>query len=570
VAALAIDPVNPAIIYAATDTGGGVFKTADGAATWVRTLAAAPDLGTVALAIDPQHPSTVYASGRSGVYKTLDGGVTWTVMTSGLRSTAVALVIDPSDTQTLYAAGTAGVDKSVDGGNTWAKAGDGLPADAFALALAVDPGAPQTVYAALGVGARASSSGGVFKTTNGGVSWSPAGAVPSPITSVVLAVDPSTPRTVYLAVDTGIYKSTDGATSWTRSNTDPVLGSDVVKSLAIDPGSPRTLYAGSQQGRVLKSVDGGASWALAVRAPDQNVRALLIDPAGSGAVYAGTLGTAALGGVYKSGDRGASWSRQSQGLTAASLAAFAVSPQTANTLYTTTGNELYATHNRGGIWSAFAVPPTLDPDSFVLHIAVPPQAATTLYVVSVVFTLGGHSHYGLFRSADGGASWTALATPSQPGWVAVDPLDDRILYVGPFVQRSSDGGGSWIQLSGNGLPPDVKQLVIDPTSPANVYAVQDGSPNVFKSTDRGLNWQAIGTTLTNLDTLRVDPNSSDTLFAAAGGYVEKSGDGGATRENDLAALRASAARCRRGERPSHRPRPRPRSRTLSTARMASS
>jgi photosystem II stability/assembly factor-like uncharacterized protein len=530
VQALAIDPTNPNVVYAATDSGGGVFKSTDGAATWTGLYAELPRFEALALAIDPRHPFTIYVSlaGGAGVYKSRDGGVTWNATGSGLRSVAATLAIDPIHARTLYAGSAAGVDKSVDGGGTWTPAGQGLPADRGAVvALAIDPGSTQTVYAVL-QGSISGRDGAVFKTTDGGVSWSEAGAVASPITAVALAVDPSAPRTVYLAVTTGIYKSMDGAASWTRSDTGSALGSDAVVSLAIDPGAPRTLYAGSVAGRVIKSADGGASWTLAVRDPAQWVRVLAVDPAGSGVVYAGTLGTAALGGVYRSGDRGTSWARRVQGLTAAALAALAVSPQTASTLYATTGNELFATHDGGVTWNPRAVPPAgLEPDSFVLQMAVDPLAASTLYVASEAFTFGGHPHFGLFRSGDGGASWTQLVAP-QAGWVAIDPLDDRILYVGPFVARSADGGGTWMPLSGNGLPPAVKQLVIDPTAPANVYALQYGSPNLWKSTDRGLTWRLTGTTLINLDALRVDPNASATLYAAAGGYVEKSADGGVT------------------------------------------
>jgi len=209
---------------------------------------------------------------------------------------------------------------------------------------------------------------------------------------------------------------------------------------------------------------------------------------------------------------------------AGSLASFALSPQSARWIYAASGDgtRLYATQDGGATWASLPVPPPgADPYTQALQLVVDPLAPTTVYVPTAASSLGRLS-YTLFRTADGGVSWTAL--PIGPSWVAVDPLQDQILYAGPPAVRSADAGATWMALAG--LPPDVTQIVIDPASPATAYALPNASATLYKSTDRGVTWTPAGDAIGNFTALRVDPASPATLYAAAGGYLEKSIDGG--------------------------------------------
>jgi photosystem II stability/assembly factor-like uncharacterized protein len=116
-----------------------------------------------ALAIDPSTPATLYAGTFfGGVFKSTNGGTSWTAINSGLTITSVyALAIDPSTPAMLYAGTDGGVFKSTNGGTSWAAVNSGLPTNAFVYALTIDPSNPATLYAGT-VG------GGVFKSTNGG------------------------------------------------------------------------------------------------------------------------------------------------------------------------------------------------------------------------------------------------------------------------------------------------------------------------------------------------------------------------------------------------------------------
>ncbi len=117
-------------------------------------------------------------------------------------------------------------------------------------ALAVAPTFPPSVYAG--------TNGGVFKTTDGGASWS---AVNSGLTTtnvVDLAIDPTAPETLYAATDGGVFKTTTGGASWSAAKVG--LPDETVFVLAIDPTAPATLYAGTFLSGVFKTIDGGSSW----------------------------------------------------------------------------------------------------------------------------------------------------------------------------------------------------------------------------------------------------------------------------------------------------------------------
>ena len=295
--ALAIDPSTPATVYAGTN--GGVFKSANGGTSWTAVLTSTEVL---ALAIDPSTPATLYAGTFGGVFKTTNGGDSWTAVNSGLTNTTLdsPLAIDPSTPATLYAgaSGSGGVFKSTDGGMIWTNVGSfstGLTVTQV-LALAIDPSTPATLYA--GTGNFFSLGGGIFKSINGGTSWTSVGNVSTglPATPVLaLAIDPSTPATLYagtgnsvlLGLQTGgIFKSANGGTTWTAASSG--LTDTNVFALAIDPSTPATLYAGTYDG-VFKGTNGGTSWtAVNFGFANPQVLALAIDPSTPTTLYAGS------------------------------------------------------------------------------------------------------------------------------------------------------------------------------------------------------------------------------------------------------------------------------------------
>jgi photosystem II stability/assembly factor-like uncharacterized protein len=232
VGALAVDPSDRNIIYAGT--GGGVKKSADGGRTWRTVLWRGRYMFIAALVIAPMRPQVVYAAayivaancgapgrpscgGSALLYKSANGGKTW--RRTGLRranpkGNFAALALDQQRPTTLYAAIGSSVLKSTDAGRSWRSMTHGF-SGRNVNSLAADPRRSGTVYAgSWGAITNAGSSGGVFKTTNGGVTWR---RVSPGVSVYVLAVDPAHPATIYAGVnepDYRILRSTDSGGTW--------------------------------------------------------------------------------------------------------------------------------------------------------------------------------------------------------------------------------------------------------------------------------------------------------------------------------------------------------------------
>jgi len=119
VTSLAIDPADAGTIYAGTQLGY-VFKSTSASPNWAAASPMLAYLQVGALAIDPANPTTLYAGTESGLFKTVDGAGTWSLIITGNDASAVAaLMVDPVHTTTLFAATARGLTKSTDGGTSW-------------------------------------------------------------------------------------------------------------------------------------------------------------------------------------------------------------------------------------------------------------------------------------------------------------------------------------------------------------------------------------------------------------------------------------------------------------------
>jgi hypothetical protein len=297
--------------------GTNLIKSTDAGGSWAASNAGLGNLTVSALAVVPSNPSTVYAatSGGNGIYKSADGGATWNPLSTGFSS-ASALVIDPQNSSTIYAAVNQtffGVIKSTDGGASWTQVKNGLSGGGI-NALAIDPSTPATVYAG--------TFGGVFKTTNGGTSWAQANNGLNFFGVFSIVVDPSNPSTVYASAGGGgVFKTTNGGTSWVQMKTG--LTNTTVRSISIDPTNPSVLHAATFGGGVFKTTDGAASWSPSnTGLTNPNVNILTRDPNAPLTLYAGTSKT----GIFKTTDGGANWLAIYSGLTGPSVNALATGP----------------------------------------------------------------------------------------------------------------------------------------------------------------------------------------------------------------------------------------------------
>jgi photosystem II stability/assembly factor-like uncharacterized protein len=282
VTSLAGVPAEPSLFYMAT-AGGGVWKTKDYGHNWENISDKYFKTGSVgAIAIAPSNPRIIYAGTGDpairntfltgdGMYKSMDGGKTWSRI--GLENTEVIswIIVDPDDPQVVYVAAMGhvwapnperGVFKTADGGKTWKKVLY-VNEDTGAITLAMDPKNPQVLYAAMWQAYRRhwtfSSGGpgsGIYKTTDGGTHWHnisrnpglPGGA----FGKVGLAVAPSESNVVYALIQAnykpghpgGLFRSDDGGQSWKLMNDslDITQRAFYYNTVYVDPKDPNTIY----------------------------------------------------------------------------------------------------------------------------------------------------------------------------------------------------------------------------------------------------------------------------------------------------------------------------------------
>jgi len=380
IASLAIDPVNPSTMFGVGF--GAAFKTADGGATW-KTLNVPGNL--VSVAIDPSNSNAIYIGDfTAGTYRSTNAGENWSLLSDAqtdrsVRTFAVGL---PGSHAVFLGGDGGGIFKSVDQGNSWVEANNGLSnTDVRTLALnSIDP---SVLYA--GTWGR-----GLFKSTNKGGAWMRKPGAGAFIEG--LAIDPSNPSVIY-SVRTPL-KSTDAGESWTFITAgliDPVNPSALsVLSVAIDPSTPNTVYAGAFSG-VFKSTNGGREWKMSSSGIfSQNVACLAIDPTNSNVVYAGTSS------LYKSTDGGANWGRLGAG---GGVRSVAIDPSQPSLVYAVGFGGAFGSTDSGDHWTRL---PVHDGSTgFLIYaVAVAPSSPNVVYA--------GTSGGGVFRSADRGATWSQI------------------------------------------------------------------------------------------------------------------------------------------------------------------
>ena len=249
-----------------------------------------------ALVLDPTAPDILYAAARDrGIFKSVDGGVTWKQATTGLATTRMqTLVIDPLHSQVLYAATGQNVNpgavyKTVDGGEDWTLA-DSVAG--VVQQLAVDASNPNNVYAVW-------NNGMTRRTKDGGATWN---TVPFPGTGIQsLALDPRNGQNIYAysvpeyfhpGVPSFLYRTSNGGTDWVQVTTQ----SPATPGLTVDASTdPSTVYAGLSA----RSTDGGVTWSQLGPSPiSANAVAVAVDPAGT--LYAAVPGFS----IFESRDHG--------------------------------------------------------------------------------------------------------------------------------------------------------------------------------------------------------------------------------------------------------------------------
>ena len=292
--ALAIDPSAAAKMFIGTSSG--IFKTVDSGASWGLTSSGLEYLTDIkATAIEGAHPTNIYSGGSgSGAFKSDDSAGSWDIENSGLGNATLNTLL-PLDTY-LYAGTNTGVFRTSYNPVSWNAVNTGANLlDVRALAF---DSTSSTIYAGTG--------NGVYKTAAGAINWSATTPLGNQdIRALAIDIDtannPPLSSVIYAGTGGGgVFKSTNGGLSWSTVNEG--LTNTTVLALAADSGNPARLYAGTSDG-LFKSTNEGISWIrIGNSFSISDIRSLAIS-ANSGLIFAGTN----TGGAYVSGNTGDSW-----------------------------------------------------------------------------------------------------------------------------------------------------------------------------------------------------------------------------------------------------------------------
>jgi len=504
-----ITPTAPDTLYVGTD--GGVFKSTNGGGSWSAVNTGLTNLYIATLAVDPITPTILYAGTAAGVFKSTNYGGSWSAFNTGLPDwpRINALAIDPTTPNILYVGeSSTGVYKSINGGSNWNAVNTDLT-DTSVQTLAIDPTTPATLYAG--------TYGGVFQSTNSGGNWNAVNTGLGTNSVQTLVIDPTTPATLYAGTYGGVFQSTNSGGNWNAVNTG--LTNTFVLTLVIDPAIPTTLYAGTYGG-VFQSTNSGGNWtAINIGLTNDFVMSIAINPTMPSTLYAGTYG-----GAFKSTNSGGNWNAVNTGLTNTSVQALVIDPTNPATLYAGTYGGVFKSTNSGQSWGAINTGLT---STFVLALAMDPMNPSTLYA-------GTDGGTGMSKTMNGGGNWNALnigENQTNVQAIAIDPATPATLYAGTNggdvgVTKSINSGGSWITANTGLTTTYVYTLVIDPATPATLYAGTNSG--VFKSTNGGENWNAVnnGLTANYIYELAIDTTDPATIYAGGFGGVFKSTNGG--------------------------------------------
>lgn len=326
--AIAFDPVDQQTIYIGAPSGG-LWASHDGGSSWTVLTDQLPTLGVSSIVVDYTNTQVIYmgtgdrdagdASGL-GVWKSFDGGVNWLPYNVGMENTTIGkMIIDPANPNILYAAGSNGVFKTTDGGLTWTVKSTGNFKD-----IVFKPNDSTIIYA--------SSSGKFYRSQDSGETWTcihngiPAGS------RGAVAVTPANPEIVYVILTQsdngfkGFYKSTDSGLNFTVQSTTPNImdwscdgsGSGgqgwYDLDIAVDPQDENLVFAGGVD--IWKSYDGGVNWQITahwyggcgVTSVHADHHVFEYSPL-NGRLYIGCDG-----GAYYTANEGQNWTEISDGL----------------------------------------------------------------------------------------------------------------------------------------------------------------------------------------------------------------------------------------------------------------
>src|SRR3984957_4267775 len=541
IGALAVASSDSNVLYVGTGEqtrGNGVYRSTDAGATWKNAgLQDVPFIQEII--VDPKNPDVAVVGGNSlgmgliwrplpataktanrGIFKTVDGGKSWTKVFSREDSIGVVdLCSDPGDPATLYAVlyrpasgsgdsaveATADIMKSGDGGSTWTPlASKGLPEKARGrVGIAVAPGTGgRRLYAILNQG--------FFRSDDGGTTWQQSSKDPRVIASEYFSrvfVDTRNPDVLYVS-QTSMYRSTDGGKTFEAFAGAP--SGDDFHVAWIDPHDPARMIFGVDQGAIV-TVDAGKTWSSWYNQPTGQFYHVSTDNLFPYRAY-GAQQDSGTAGVLSRSDYGEILLQDWFSMGGFEYAFIAPDPAHPNLVYSggwygtvvrydkSTG-QIATVFERGEKYRASQMPP----------LVFSPQGASTLYL-GMQFVL---------ETVDGGKSWRVISPdltgygeqeepekrdpdkPRPPAITALSPstVQGDVIWAGTtnrLVQLTRDGGKNWQNVSPPGLAEPAQIIYVEAShhDPAAAYltvgATRESTPSyVARTDDYGRTWQKI-------------------------------------------------------------------------------
>jgi photosystem II stability/assembly factor-like uncharacterized protein len=497
-----IDPTNSnnmyvgsmGLLYAQT-INRGVYKSTDGGTTWAKTLYVSDKTGVIDMAINPINPNIIYAATwertrtpenrvyagpTSNIYKSVNAGLTWTILANGLPTTSdkgrISIDISNSNPSILYATYTndAGnsfsLFKTIDAGTTWTSISTSSIANSTYYnwwfgGVFINPTNPNTIFLA-GFDSNYS--------LNGGATWTYTPGVTNAIHVDNHTVAFNSNNEVLLGNDGGLYKSSNG-TAFTKINNLPI---SQAYRMDVNPNNANEVYAGFQDNGTWRTLTGSAN--------DWN------------SIFGGD-------GFQP-----------------------AVNPVDTNILFCEYqyGKFQKSTTNASFFFTADNGVSATEPRNWDMPYVISPSNASVMY-------LGTNS---LYKSIDSGSNWTSISSNLSKAiytgtqkygtitTIDVSPLNSNIIFIGTDdgnVWKTIDGGVTYIKIS-NFLPNKwVTKVKASPTNVNQVYVTYSGyrynlfDSNLYVSNDLGNSWQDLSTDLPNTPLSDIEITSNNTLYVAS-------------------------------------------------------
>ncbi len=540
--AIAVDPNQPNVYYAGAPAGG-IWKSTNSGTTWQPLTDFLPQIGVSGIAIDGNNSNTIYIatgdddagdSKSAGVFKSIDGGATW--QNTGINPSNTPeymndIYIHPTNSNTIWVATYDGVFKTTNGGTNWSNANGTQNEDI--KDLKIHPTNPNIIYAA--------SYNTFYKSTDGGNSFSIIyTGLPNDSSRLVLDVTPANPNVVYVFSASadgsfqGIYKSTNAGSSFFTIATLATVG-DIFDgseqswfdmAFAVSDTNENEIYTGVLN--IWKGIVNGTSSTFT----KLNDWSSPNEPAYTHAdihflrFFNNALYVGSDGGFYKSTNGGTSFTDLTQGLQISQFYKIAVAKQTSEKMVGgLQDNGGYAYNN--STWQNYYGADGMD-------TAIHPNNSNTYYG----FIQGGSA---LYISSTAGATITnQVYAPEQGNWVT--PLQfntEGELYSG-FGSLYKLNDGTWQAIS-SPFSANIDLIEIDKTNPDIMYVAINNQ--LFKSTNRGLNFTLIETFTEDINSIAVHSSNSAIVYIATYFEVFQSFDGGISFTNISGSLPSVIKTC---------------------------